>query len=360
MKEALPKKTVPFQQVLDALLDESQVFPAVHLHRFSDLNNADLAALKKVWDQVPTERRATLLEDLEDLYDADTLTSFEEIARLAISDSHAPVRAGALRLLWDYQGKDMIPVYQLLLEKDPDEIVRAQAASLLGQYVIHGELENISKHLLRSIEDTLFQVVESSDTRLVRRRALESLGASSREEVPALIQNAFDSGDFDWMASALFAMGRSSDGHWASTVLQMLDHHESNVQLEAVRAAGMLELEAARRPLLRMVKAGIDDADLRSAAAWSLSQIGGEGVAEALDKMLARAEDDEEAEFIETAIDNLEFGQGLNNFEMLDIAPARSAHYHLADSGQDKEDAEGEDDNDDEEPDREPEDEEED
>jgi hypothetical protein len=328
MKDTLPKKTVPFKQVIEALLDDSQVFPAIHLHRFSDLNGDDLKALKEIWDQVPTNRRTTLLEDLEDLYEADTLASFEEVARLAISDSHAPVRAAALRLLWDYQGKDLIPVYQLLLEKDPDELVRALAASILGQYVYLGELDEISTNLLRAIEDALFQTVESGEAKLVRRRALESIGYSSRDEIPALIRNAFDSGDFEWMASALFAMGRSSDESWSSVIMEMLDHHERDVQLEAVRAAGLLELQAARKPLLRMVKAGIDDSELRSVVAWSLSQIGGEGVADALDKMLEKAEDDEEAEFIEGAIDNLEFGQGLDDFEMLNFAPARSAHSH--------------------------------
>ncbi len=338
MTDTLPKKTVPFKQVLDALLDGSQVFPAVHLHRFSDLTGADLAALKEIWEQIPEERRATLLEDLEDIYDADTLTSFDEIARIAIADTYAPVRAGALRLLWEYQGRDLVPVYLLLLEKDPDETVRALAASILGQYVYLGELDQIPNPLLHSIEDALLQTVESGETRLVRRRALESLGFSSRAEIPALIKTAFDSGDFPWMASALFAMGRSTDDDWANDVMQMIDHHDRDVQMEAVRAAGMLELDAARKPLLQMVKAGIDDADLRGAVAWSLSQIGGEQVADVLDKLLTKAEDDEEAEFIQSAIDNLEFGQGLDDFEMLDFAPARSAQLRTSRPMSDEED----------------------
>lgn len=335
MSDALPKKAVPFNQILEALVDETQVFPAVYLHRFSDLSSADLKALKATWEKVPEGRRATLLEDLEELYDSDTLVSFDEIARIAISDAHAPVRAGALRLLWDYQGKDLIPVYRLLLENDPDEIVRALAASLLGQYVYLGELDELSGDTLRSIEDALFQTVESGETKLVRRRALESLGFSSRDEVPLLIKNAFDSGDFEWMASALLAMGRSTDESWASNVLHTLDHHEREVQLESVRAAGMLELEGARKSLLRMVKAGIDDAELRGVVAWSLSQIGGDQVEEALDQLLARAEDDEESEFIQNAIDNLDFKEGLDDFEMLDFTPAHRAEFHAGDEIED-------------------------
>lgn len=323
MTEALPKKTVPFQQVLDALVDESEIFPAIYLHRFSDLTGNDLKALQAIWEQVPEERRASLVEDLEELYDSDTLVSFEELARLALSDTQARVRAGALRLLWDYQGKDLISVYRLLLENDPDEIVRALAASLLGQYIFLGELEQFPASLLHSIEEILLQTVESGEAKLVRRRALESLGFSSRDEVHSLIQNAFDSGDFQWMASALFAMGRSSDEDWAPIVLDMLDHHEHDIQVEAIRAAGALELNHARKPLLQMVKMGIDDADLRSVVAWSLSQIGGDQVDAALKKMLKKAEDDEEVEFIQTAIDNLEFQEGLENFEMIDFSPSR-------------------------------------
>lgn len=332
MTEALPKKSAPFKAILDALVDDSQVFPPVYLHRFSDLAGEDLRSLKEIWEKIPEGRRASLVEDLEDLYDADTLLCFEEIGRIAIADTYPPVRAGAIRLLWDYQGKDLVPVYLLLLEKDPDEIVRAQSASILGQYVYLGELGEIPADLHREIEDILLQTVESGEARLVRRRALESLGFSSRDEVTPLIQNAFDSGDFGWMASALFAMGRSTDERWAPNVLQMIDHHEPEVQLEAVRAAGMLELDSARKFLLQMVKTGMEDADLRSTVAWSLSQIGGEKVAGALDKLLAMAEDDEEIEFIQSAIDNLDFQQGLDNFELMDFSPNRHSQSRVSDN----------------------------
>ena len=90
MTDAPPKKAVPFKTILDALLDNSQVFPPVYLHRFSDLAGSDLKALKDIWEKISEERRAALVEDLEDLYDSDTLLSFEEIARIAIADLASP------------------------------------------------------------------------------------------------------------------------------------------------------------------------------------------------------------------------------------------------------------------------------
>lgn len=329
MSDPTPQKAVPFHQVLESLIDESRLFPPAYLHRFSDLSSADLNSLKDVWEQVPATRRESLLEDLEDLYDADTLVSFDELARFALVDENARVRASALRLLWDYQGTDLIPVFSRLLEKDPDEIVRALAASLLGQYIFLGELEQISASSLHAIEEQLFQTIESSETKLVRRRALESLGYSSRDEVDPIITNAFESGDPEWMASALFAMGRSNDEKWVPIVMEMLDHHERDVQIEAVRASGTLEIEKARKPLLQMIKAGIDDPELRTTVAWSLSQIGGDQVGAALAKLLKKAENDEEAEIIQNAIDNLEFQEGLDNFELMAFSPARRTDFHV-------------------------------
>ncbi|WP_322806225.1 hypothetical protein, partial [Thermanaerothrix sp.] len=69
------RKQVSFDQVLAALLDTNQPFPARFLHRFSDLSPEDLERLKKVWGQVPVERRVALMEDLEMLAEADTLVS---------------------------------------------------------------------------------------------------------------------------------------------------------------------------------------------------------------------------------------------------------------------------------------------
>ncbi len=72
---------VPFQTVVDALLDDGTPFPARFLHQFSDIAPADLAILLKAWPQIRTQRKHTLLEDLEELAEADTLTNFDDMAR---------------------------------------------------------------------------------------------------------------------------------------------------------------------------------------------------------------------------------------------------------------------------------------
>ncbi|HEX2980422.1 MAG TPA: HEAT repeat domain-containing protein, partial [Anaerolineaceae bacterium] len=126
------KKTVPFSTVVSALLDEKNIFPPSYLHHFSDISRQDLEALKKAWPNVNPDRRATLLEDLEELAEADTLVSFDDLSLFALTDTDPRVRATAIRLLWEAQDLKLVPIYSTLLEQDEDVRVRAAAASGLG------------------------------------------------------------------------------------------------------------------------------------------------------------------------------------------------------------------------------------
>lgn len=316
------KKNVSMNQVLAALLDQQSPFPPAYLHSFSDLEGKDLAAFRSVWLQVNPTRRFTLLEDLEELAEADTLVSFDNVARQVLSDPDARVRTMAIRLLWESDDPHLATVFMNMLNEDADSSVRAAAASALGRFIYLGEIEELSEEILHAVEDNLLRVVNSQEDDLVRRRALEALGYSGRAEVPALIRQAYNHEDTDWLATALFAMGRSADKVWEADVKRMLRHPRQNVQLEAVRAAGELELESTRRILLDLLEEEVLDEEVRTAVVWSLSQIGGEEVRERLEELLDETDDDEEIEILENALDNLTFTEdtgmyGLFNFHQL-------------------------------------------
>jgi HEAT repeat protein len=112
-------------------------------------------------------------------------------------------------------------------------------------------------------------------------------------------------------------MGRSADERWQATVLSMLDHRLPLLRAEAARAAGELEISEASPALFELVRD--PNAGVRAAAIWSLSQIGGEGVRETLENLLAEADDDEETDFLETALDNLAFTEGMPPFALFDF-----------------------------------------
>jgi hypothetical protein len=180
-----------------------------------------------------------------------------------------------------------------------------------------GEVDEIPDDLDREVEECLLRVTQGQDEDLVRRRALESLGFSNRKEVPQLIQAAFDSGQRDWISSSLYAMGRSANEVWTEQVLSMINSTFPSVRMEAARAAGELELSEATSGLLELLDD--DNVDVRSAAIWSLSQIGGAGVRTILEEMQEQTDDDEEAEFLITALDNLDFTEEMAVFTLFDI-----------------------------------------
>jgi len=307
-----------FKDIIAALIDADTPLNPRYLYRLSDLGGNELKQFKEAWADIATWRRQALLEDLELMFAHDNLLSFESICRLAMRDPEPKVRFVAIRSLQEYMVQDLIPTFIGMLEDENDVELRALAASMLGKYIYHGELDKVPKNIQQRIEKRLLGVATGSNSELVRRRAIESLGFSSHKDVPGLIRKAFDTNDEEWITSGLFAMGRSCDNRWDQDVLKMLDHKSPTIRCEAARAAGELEISQARPQLMDLM----EDADLevRLASIWSLSQIGGSGLQQTFEKMLEDVGYDQEAQFIEDALDNLLFNESIGlhdpfNFE---------------------------------------------
>jgi len=307
---------IPFQSVLDNLLDTSEIIPHRHLKEFSDIEPASLEALLETWPRIDRDRKLLLLDQLNALANEDTLVCFDDLGQALLTDDEAQVRIRAMRLLIECEDAHLVPFYIDLLKKDSDPAVRAEAASMLGIFVQLGEFDDIPEEIHHRVEDVLLEVLGSEEEPLIRRRALEGLGFSSREEVPVLIESSFKRQDPDWQASALFAMGRSNDERWAEPVLRMIVSENRRIRLAAVQASGELELKAARPLLLRLLDEEFDDA-IAGAAIWSLSQIGGEDVRIYLQNMLDNAEDDDQVALLEEALDNLAFTEDMSMFDLL-------------------------------------------
>jgi hypothetical protein len=317
--KAKHQRTSALHHVLDALIDPQAEWQTDYLLPLPDLEGEEAEAFLAAWPQISPERKLLLLEAMEQHADENFMLDYEQVCRIAITDSDPQVRFTATRALGLYHPLDLVDTLRAMLQDDPDENVRAVCASNLGYFVYLGELEEIRDEVYKRVFDSLLAAARGDEAHEVRRRALESLGFASRPEVEELIEDAFAKKEHAWRISALSAMGNSaSSQRWQHEVMTMLNHPAPAIRFEAVRAAGELALYDARPRLLELLED--TSRDIRLAAAWALSQIGGQGTLKALEKLQEQSEDEEERAFLEEAIANLMFNEDMGMFDLLEIA----------------------------------------
>ena len=196
---------------------------------------------------------------------------------------------------------------------------RLKAAVLLGEFVLLGELEELDETRQRKIEDALMSVIRSDATPVLRRQAVEAFGYSSREEAVGVLESAYVREDPLWIASALCAMGRSHDSHWNDSVVSKLLDPDPRIRFAAAEAAGNLNIEEASPIMLQMLEDEEEDDDVTLAAIWALSQIGGEDARAYILSLIESTDDEEAIEFLEGALENLDFNEEMNKFDLLSL-----------------------------------------
>ena len=86
------EEILPFQKVLELLLDESKDIPRRYLAEFSDIEPASLTSLLEAWPHVEPDRKLLLIDQLNALANEDTLVSFDDLGRALLADSDPKVR----------------------------------------------------------------------------------------------------------------------------------------------------------------------------------------------------------------------------------------------------------------------------
>jgi HEAT repeat protein len=304
-----------FDSLLAALASPEAGLPRADLAFLSDLDASQIDRLRRAWPSVDADRRREALREIGILATDHIELNFDRVDRLALEDSDAEVRRLAISNLWESEDPALAPSLLKILEDDPDHATRAAAASGLGTFVYLGEIGRVPADVFGQLEEQLLQSARQGEE-AVQLRSLESLGYSSRPEVPALIRAAYLNGEERWKRAALVAMARSADEGWEPEVVAELRSPSPALRLEATRSAGELELRGAVAELVDL----LDDADLavRRASIWSLGQIGGKRSAEVLGRLL-EAGDADEVPLIEDALDQLAFADGTRDLSLLDV-----------------------------------------
>jgi HEAT repeat protein len=310
---------ISFQNVLDHLADSKKNIPQSHLKFYSDLDPKSLRLFLDVWARVQPPRKLILLDALLSQLEADTVVSYEAIGQALLDDPDGEARARAIRLLVESDDPKLAGKLVDIFLHDEELAPRMEAAQLLGEFILLGELDKVNQNLQRKMEDALISVVRSEEDSVLRKRTLEALSFSSRPEIAALIESAFERADPAWVASALRAMGRSHDERWNENVVSMLLDEDPLIKFAAVEAAGQLIIEDAVPILLQILEDEEEDDDVGIAAIWALSQIGGDEARTYLVALIDQTEDEELVEFLEDALENLNFTEEFNKFELLTL-----------------------------------------
>lgn len=295
-----------FDEALQRLSDEAARLTRFELHALSGASRADAARFAAAWGQIPVEHRRYIAREFVESAEHNFEMDFYALFRVMLDDQDEAVRLDAIEGLWECDDATLVQPLVHLLRHDPAAAVRAGAAIALSRFALQAELgeldERRAQMVVNALLDTIHRADEDAD---VRRRAIEALAYVEIDSVRDIIDAAYNDGDERMRASAVFAMGRTCDPFWASTVLSELNASEPEMRFEAARAAGELKLRKAVPTLIKLLED--PDREVQEAAIWALGQVGGRQAKRALEKCL-QSSDELVSEYAEEALRELALG----------------------------------------------------
>jgi len=275
---------------LHELADSSRPIRVAKLSNLNGLSADERRQFEQAWLDFEPERRLQVLIRLNELVEDNPELNFDAIHIATLRDPDPRVRVAALDGLWEYPGRELIPILIDLMQSDEDTGVRATAAMSLGHFVVLGEFDSLGASDVSLIEEALSEAInDPAEAEEVRARALESIGARSEPWVADLIADAYASGSHQMQASAIHAMGRSCDPDWLPDVIQQLQSDDPELRYEAATAAGMIADEAVVPHLAFLVHD--EDSEVQETAIEALAEIGGSEARAVLTRLLSSGDE---------------------------------------------------------------------
>jgi HEAT repeat protein len=280
-----------FDSDLADLADTTKRLSSTQLAGLSDLDPEDAAELAAAWSEIETNRRFNIVTELAELAQDNVELNFDAVYKVALGDEEATVRAAALRGLFEYEGRDLIPALAEVLRQDPDAGVRRESAVALGRYALAAELEQLPQSDGAAVREVLIESAEDlEEDERVRARAIEALGAMSGEETENLIESVYEEDSLWLKVGAVDAMGRSCNPSWLPLVMREMESRAPEMRHAAAYAAGEIGEEEAVQQLKRMA---VDDPDkdVQLVAVRAIGEIGGDQAKVALKAILYEGDD---------------------------------------------------------------------
>jgi HEAT repeat protein len=274
------------------------------LFGIADLTESDVEKIEPVFKSLDVTTRRILLQMMVDASDSDPRLIYNEFGLMALNDSDGEVRRVAVEILEDSESGYVMNRMIRLAQQDKSLDVRAEATRVLGNFVLLGEVGDLSEDKFTRVQECVINILNDEREDLdVRRRALESIANSSHEIVAPAIESAYQSDDSRLRISAVVAMGRTADERWESTVMQeLINTNNDEMRYEAARAAGELQIQEAVTHLGRLL--ADEDREGQEIAINALGEIGNRESIRMLNIAMEQAEaaeDDDMIDIIEAA-----------------------------------------------------------
>jgi len=296
-----------FSDILSELRENNRELTYKEIQSFSDLSEENLAQFRQTWNLLSNKRKEMFFELLLVEFMSNTLMDFSEIALIGLNDEDPIIRRGSLKLLMDNRKSYFLDQLISISKQDPDTEVRLDAISTLGYFLMDMETAERGKNKAKKVLKALESLMESPD-KLTRLRVMEALAYVDHTAIVPLVYASLTSNIDTEIASGLRAVQNSLNQRWAANVIENLDHPNPDVQYEAIKAVGELQLKRARNRILRLL-AQFDqlDDDILDATILTASQLGGNQVREMIEMIEEVFEDEEDmVDLFEEAKSNLE------------------------------------------------------
>ena len=276
-------------EALERLAGGADLLPS-ELPVLSDLDREQVAALEAAWPGIPDDTRVRVITEAVRLADESVEVEFSRFAGVAIADPLAEVRGAAVEALRESTHRTTARLLTSVLRDDDDEEVAADAADILGEFVMRLELGRFPEREGEPVVDGLrAAAADPARAPVVRASSLESLAPRSAPWIEGLVLEAYYGEDETVRLAAVRAMGLSAREDWLEYVLEQFDAGDPEFRREAVIAAGEIASEEA---IDRLADLFVDaEEEVAMAAVAAAGEIGGEVALEYLRDFAGEAPD---------------------------------------------------------------------
>ena len=293
------------ETLLPTLADPAKTPSAKELAALTSLEGENRDRFLDVWRTLSIQRRRDIVDKLADIVEDNIELDFDTVFMSGLVDDDVQVRSQSVKALWEYEYDDLVPVLLRLL-RDPEAIVRGEAALGLGRFLLRMEVLDRDDSLAQQIEGALrARYHDEAELTDVRGRALEALGVRGKDWVHDLIEEAYSSGERRLTISAIHAMGRNADLAWLPMIIQEMESEDAEMRFEAATAAGGIADEDAIPHLAELT--ADEDVEVQEAAISALGQIGGPSSRSVLHEVASETSDERVLEAVTDALAEADF-----------------------------------------------------